>query len=106
MRDEPQGRTHSEHGHVDVEGAGPPDVGIDLGSDLGPLFDDLAVRRFEERVAHREAPPLISGLTEHLVAAGADPTDVVDDDEIIEDVSRLQSLAATVPHHCWHPHRR
>ncbi|MGH9086302.1 MAG: hypothetical protein ACRDYW_12700 [Acidimicrobiales bacterium] len=105
MRDAPQGRrTDREHGHPDGEAA--PEAGIDLGSDLGPLFDDLAVRRFEARVADREAPPLISGLTEHLVAAGADPTDVVDDDEIIEDVSRLQSLAATKPTHPWHRHRR
>ena len=102
MRDERQGRTHREHGHADVDEALPPDVDVDL----GPLFDDLAVRLFEERVAEREAPPLISGLTEHLVAAGADPTDVVDDDEIIEDVSRLQRLAATEPHHLWHRHGR
>ena len=102
MRDEPQGRTDSEHGHADVDGTCPPDLGLDL----GPLFDDLAIRRFEERMADREAPPLISGLTEHLVAAGADPTDVVDDDEIIEDVSRLQALATKEPHHRWHPHHR
>lgn len=102
MGDERQGRTHREHERADLDAALPPDAG----SDLGPLFDDLAVRRFEARVAEREAPPLISGLTEHLVAAGADPTDVVDDDEIIEDVNRLQELAANEPHHLWHRHGR
>jgi hypothetical protein len=101
MRDERQGRTHREHGHDEHDAGSPP--GSD--SDLGPLFDDLGVRRFEERMADREAPPLISGLTDHLVAAGADPTDVVDDEEIIEDVSRLQTLAATEPHHLWPRHR-
>jgi hypothetical protein len=100
MRDERQAQTHRDHEHADVDATFPPDGG----TDLGPLFDDLALRRFEARVAEREAPPLISGLTEHLVAAGADPTDVVDDDEIIEDVTRLQELAAAEPRHLWHRH--
>lgn len=102
MRGERHEQRHQEHGERDVGAGSPPGSG----GDLGPLFEDLGVRRFEERMADREAPPLISGLTDHLVAAGADPTDVVDDDEIIEDVSRLQTLAATEPHHLWHRHRR
>ncbi len=100
MRDERQAQTHRVHEHADVDAGLPPDTDLDL----GPLFDDLALRRFEARVAEREAPPLISGLTEHLVAAGADPTDVVDDDEIIEDLNRLQELAAKEPRHLWHRH--
>jgi hypothetical protein len=101
MRDEQHERARSEHHHGHLDEELPSDVDLDL----GPLFDDLALRRFEERMADRDAPPLISGLTEHLVDAGADPTDVVDDDEIIEDVRRLQSLAATERHHSWRRHR-
>jgi hypothetical protein len=101
MRDEQHERARNEHRHADHDTTRTSDAG----DDLGPLFDDLGVRRFEERMAGRDAPPLISGLTEHLVDAGADPTDVVDDDEVLEEVGRLQTLAATARHHLWRRHR-
>ena len=64
--------------------------------------NQVGVREFEERMADREPHPLISGLTERLEEAGADPEDVVDDDEINEDVARLQEIAASTPeHHGW-----
>lgn len=59
-----------------------------------PDEDDLAVRRFEELCVDREPHPLISGLTERLEQAGADPADVVDDDELTGDIARLQRQAS------------
>ncbi len=56
--------------------------------------DDLAVRRFEEHCEDREPRPLISGLTERLEQVGADPADVVDDDELTDDIARLQRHAS------------
>jgi hypothetical protein len=64
----------------------------------------LSVQLFESMVADRESRPLISGLTERLEDAGADPEDVVDDDELIEDIGHLQDLASTRTEHkgWWH----
>lgn len=52
------------------------------------------MRRFEELCVDREPHPLISGLTERLEQAGADPADVVDDDELTGDIARLQRQAS------------
>jgi hypothetical protein len=71
---------------------------LPLGAEFGPT---VAVSRFEERVADREPHHLISGLTERLAEAGADPEDVVDDDEINGDVERLQAMAAAEPARRW-----
>lgn len=65
-------------------------------------FDSTAgVRQFEDRVGDRPAHHLISGLSERLAEAGADPEDVVDDEEILGDVERLQALAAVEPPRRW-----
>lgn len=67
-----------------------------------------AVQRFEELCIDRDPHPLISGLSERLEDAGADPDDVVDDEALQADISRLQSRAnESPPASRWHwLHRR
>lgn len=79
--------------------------------ELRPLLPDEsedAVQRFEELCADREPHPLISGLSERLESAGADPTDVVDDAALLADISRLQARAdePSPPNHRRWFHRR
>lgn len=70
-----------------------------------PSQSSLSVQLFESMVADREPRPLISGLRERLEEAGADPDDVVDDAELIDDIGRLQDLAATPPEQrAWRRH--
>ncbi len=57
------------------------------------------VRQFEARVGDRPPHHLISGLTDRLAEAGADPVDVVDEDELAADIDHLQRLASTEPGH-------
>jgi hypothetical protein len=64
--------------------------------DVAP-YPTLGVQVFEAMVGDREPHPLISGLTERLEDAGADPTDVVDDDQLNADIGRLQDLATAQP---------
>jgi hypothetical protein len=52
------------------------------------------VRRFEARVGDRPGHRLISGLTDRLAEAGADPEDVLDGDALSADIGHLQDLAA------------
>jgi hypothetical protein len=64
--------------------------------ELRPLVADEsldAVQRFEELCSDRDPHPLISGLSERLEEAGADPEDVVDDEALLADISRLQAHA-------------
>ncbi len=58
-----------------------------------------AVHRFEVLVSGRAPRPLISGLTARLEQAGADPEDVVDDEELTEDIARMQAQARESEHH-------
>lgn len=67
-----------------------------------PFDASEGVRRFEERVGNRAGHKLISGLTDRLAEAGADPDDVVDDDALAADIGHLQDLAAADDRH----HRR
>jgi hypothetical protein len=60
---------------------------------VGPTDAGLTLRQFEARVSDREPRRLISGLTERLVEAGADPEDVIDDEAVIEEIDRLQDMA-------------
>jgi hypothetical protein len=64
--------------------------------ELRPLVADEsedAVRRFEAACSDRDPHPLISGLSARLEDAGADPEDVVDDEALLADISRLQARA-------------
>jgi hypothetical protein len=74
-------------------------------SDLGEEWSgegEYGAQLFEAMVGDREPHNLISGLTERLEEAGADPADVVDEDELREDVARLQASAeAAAPRHWW-----
>jgi hypothetical protein len=68
--------------------------------ELRPLVadeSDDAIRRFEELCSDRTPHPLISGLSERLEDAGADPEDVVDDAALLADISRLQAKANESP---------
>jgi hypothetical protein len=64
-----------------------------------PLLEEeaRAARRFQEAVAERAPHSLISGLSDRLAEAGADPEHVVDDVELREDIGRLQEQAAVAP---------
>lgn len=76
-------------------------------SDLVARESDLAVLRFEQRCGDREPAPLISGLAQRLEQVGADPEDVVDDEELIHDITRLQDRAGEEPpRHAWRLRRR
>lgn len=80
--------------------------------ELPPLVadeSDEAVRRFEELCSDRDPHPLISGLSERLESAGADPEDVVDDEALLADISRLHARAnepTTPTRRRWGWHRR
>jgi hypothetical protein len=91
---------------------GPRSVYVEQGapaprSGSEPSDAELAVRRFEAHVRGREPHHLISGLTERLVDAGADPEDVIDDEAVIEEIDRLQALARTdAERRGWRPWAR
>jgi hypothetical protein len=61
-----------------------------------PVLEEAerAARRFQESVAERRPHSLISGLSDRLAQAGADPEHVLDDTELFEDIARLQDQAA------------
>jgi hypothetical protein len=81
--------------------------GVDHPLDPVTRESDLAVLRFEQRCSDREPTPLISGLAERLEQAGADPEDVVDEEELIHDITRLQDHAGEEPpRHAWRLRRR
>lgn len=54
----------------------------------------------------REGHPLVSGLIDRLAAAGVDPRDVVDDDELAAEIDHLQDLAGAEPEHRHRGHHR
>jgi len=82
-------------GHRSLRAAVPPPPRPPVRPIPGASFDAAeGVRRFEERVADRPAHHLISGLSERLTEAGADPEDVVDDDALTAEIGHLLDLAA------------
>lgn len=85
---------------AEPEPAAPPPADLPAGEQADP-----GVRQFEELVLGREQHPLISGLTARLERAGADPEDVVDDAELVEDLTRLQDEAARASEHHPSTHR-
>lgn len=54
----------------------------------------------------REGHPLVSGLIDRLAAAGVDPRNVVDDDELAAEIDHLQDLAGAEPEHRHRGHHR
>jgi len=77
----------------------------------GASFDaSEGVRRFEQRVAGRPGHHLISGLTDRLAEAGADPEGALDLDALAADIGHLQDLAGAGAgddgHHPRWRHRR
>lgn len=93
-----RGGLHPQRHKVHQAGASAPEPSY---LPLTGTDNQVGIREFEERMADREPHTLISGLTEALEDAGADPEDVVDDDELVQDITHLQDLAAEPEPRSW-----